>query len=411
MFGWQCSHCGWEFALDEVRYTCDRCRDNGLLTLSIDYARVKDPVDTGDSSIWRYRSVLPVPPVRGLLPVGGTPLVHADRLGARVGIAKLYLKNEALNPTGSLKDRASALVVAKAVTLNEPVVATASSGNAAAALAGQCASVGLRCITFVPEHTPKAKVVQLACYGALVVRVHGDYDTTVRLTAEACREWGWYCRNTAFNPYTAEGKKTVALEIVEQLGKRAPDAVVVPVGDGNILFGVYRGFRDAVGLGWIDRIPRLIGVQAAFAPAVHDAWRRQAKRTCTSIANTTADSINVGTPQDGARALAAIYESDGAMATVPESEIKQAAITVARYTGILSEPASAITTAALPQLLHDGHIRSDDHVVCINTGSGLKTLSTFGDTGAEIHDVAPTLNALKAVARSIDSCDISAQSG
>jgi threonine synthase len=365
------------------------------LSLLTEYSGVGKPSPSSEFSMWRYTELLPAGQVaRPSLPVGWTPLYQPERLATRVGIANLYLKNETVNPTGSLKDRASALVTAVALEAGEQVVVTASSGNAAAALAAMTAASGLRCVVFVPAATPVTKLGQIEAYGACLIRVDGDYDTTVELSRAAADKWGWYCRNTAVNPYTAEGKKTAALEIVEQLGWQSPDVVVVPVGDGNILTGLSRGFADAHALGWIDRLPRLIGVQSSAAPALWHTW---ADGQEWSSAVSTADSINVGKPQDRARAVVAVRDTGGAFVLVEEDSLTNAVGQLARDTGVLAEPASASVVAALPRLLTDGVIDRSERVVLVCTGSGLKTIGgpavSTGAVRATLDDVSVQLAA------------------
>lgn len=384
-FSWRCSVCATDYLPREAMYTCRECPQEGRLDLVVDYGlagRGRPCVETvggHPNTMWRYRCLLPVTAQQlaatGLadrLPIGWTPLQPADRLGQQLGMPRLRIKNEASNLTGSLKDRASALVAQAASTLGVQTVATASSGNAAAALAGITAAVGLRTITFVPHRTPPAKIAQLQVFGANVVVVQGDYDTAVGLCWQACREWGWYCRTTAVNPFTTEGKKTAALEILEQSGWCAPDAVVVSVGDGNIITGLHRGFLDAYQMGWVDSVPRLIGVQAATACAVYRAWREGQHDVRPGTADTVADGIAVGSPQDGFRALRAVRETGGVMVTVTDEEIRRAMVTVARGSGVFAEPAGAAAFAALPALVAMGALRASDDVVVVNTGTGLK---------------------------------------
>jgi threonine synthase len=393
-YRWQCANCVAVYKLDQVRYTCPRCpRGDGRLSLLIDYSRVPGKPPAGDEfSMWRYADLLPAGRLaRPSLPVGWTPLYRPERLAERLGIAELYVKNETVNPTGSLKDRASALVTAAALEAGERVVVTASTGNAAAALAAMSAASGLRCVVVVPAVTPVAKLRQIAAYGAHLVRVDGDYDTAVDLSRAAAERWGWYCRNTAVNPYTAEGKKTAALEIAEQLGWQAPDTVVVPAGDGNILTGLSRGFADAYALGWIERLPRLIGVQSAAAPALWLAWRTG--RDSTAEARSTADSINVGRPQDQTRAVAAVRATGGAFILVSDAELAKAAAVLARETGVLAEPASAAPLAALPRLLAERIVDPLGQVVLVCTGRGLKTVAGPAEA---IPAVEPTLEAVSA---------------
>ncbi|MFF4306843.1 threonine synthase [Streptomyces sp. NPDC001601] len=329
-------------------------------------------------SMWRYRFLLPVPDGRPVHPlesgygVGGTPLVDAPRLAAEFGVGRLWVKDEGRNPTASLKDRASALVVAAAARAGQKVVCTASSGNAAAALAGCCAAADIRCVVFVPGDTAPAKIRQLLAYGAQVFAVRDGYEAAVRLSYQAADHFGWLCRSTAYNPLTAEGKKTAALEIVEQLGFRVPSVVLVPAGDGNILTGLYRGFVDAMRLGWTRAVPRLVAVQSAQSPALHRAWRLGLDDVEAHDASSIAESINVAVPQDGFRALRVLRETGGDVLSVPDSALGTAVRRLAQGSGVFAEPSAAITLAGLGELWERRALTSDDEVVLVSTGSGLK---------------------------------------
>ena len=405
-YQWRCSRCQALYSPGEIRYACPRCGDSALLDMVPDYDQIRanwgpTSLETdGDRSIWRYWPLLPLSghDARSRLEratilgsVGWTPLYHSERLGNAIGLTNLFIKDDGRNPTASFKDRASAVVVAKALELGESVVATASSGNAAAALAGMGAAAGLPCIIFVPATAPEAKIAQLLIYGATVLLVKGTYDQAFDLCRVACHEWGWYCRNTGYNPHTAEGKKTCALEIVEQLGWEAPDTVLVSVGDGNIITGLHRGFQDALALGWISRLPRLIGVQAAGSPSVYHAWQRGARDVSPDRADTLADSINVGLPRDGFRALRAIRETNGLCIAVEDHEILEAMATVGRVSGIFAEPAGATSFAGLFSLAKAGKIASDERVVVVNTGNGLKDVKSASLASGQPHLIEPTL--------------------
>jgi threonine synthase len=287
------------------------------------------------------------------------------------------------------------VVVARALELGQRIVAAASSGNAAAALAGLGAAADLRCIIFVPQSAPEAKVAQLLVYGATVLLVEGSYDDAFELCLAACKEWGWYCRNTGYNPHTTEGKKTCALEIAEQLGWDAPDTVLVAVGDGNIITGLHRGFQDALALGWIDHMPRLIGVQSAAAPALYHAWRAGAAEVTPDRAETLADSINVALPRDGFRGLRAVHATGGMYVAVEDQAILDAIGVVARSTGIFTEPAGAAAFAGLFALVERGEIGPDERVVVVNTGNGLKDIRAAARTAEPPRHIAPTLEAVR----------------
>jgi threonine synthase len=266
--------------------------------------------------MFRYRALLPIdanatPPP---LTVGGTPLYLVPRLAEIAGVDSMWIKDEGREPTASMKDRASAIAVMKAREEGAEVITTASTGNAAAALAGIAASVGQASVIFVPESAPEAKVAQLLAFGATVVLVAGNYNDAFELATAAVAKWGWYNRNTGVNPYVAEGKKTVALEIVEQLGFTAPDAIFVSVGDGSIIGGVHKGLKDARALGWIDAMPRIFGIQAAGSDYMARAYESGADvATMPAISATTAaDSISADLPRDRVKALAAVTETGGA---------------------------------------------------------------------------------------------------
>lgn len=383
MFGWECWRCGGSYEAQLVRYLCPKCSVPSALSMRLDPVlslSVKNPASilTQETSMWRYRAFLPladgkiVEPLETTYHVGGTPLVETPRLATAMGVGRIWIKDEGRNPTASLKDRASALVVAAAARAGTEVICTASSGNAAAALAGCCAVAGIACVVFVPIDVAQAKVSQLLAYGAHVLAVRGGYEAAVQLSYEAADRYGWLCRSTAYNPLTAEGKKTVALEITEQLGWRTPDVVLVPTGDGNILTAVYRGFSDALRVGWIDSMPRLVAVQSERAPAIYEAWARGLADVEPHSATSLAESINVAIPQDGFRALRAIRETHGLAITVADADLSQAVKQLASLTGIFAEPSAAISVPALARLRTLGEIGPEDEVVLINTGSGLK---------------------------------------
>lgn len=415
--GLRCLRCGTVYAVGEVEYVCD-CRPNqgsdlGTLDVMYDYAaigRVFDPTALAqdrDMTMGRYAPLLPIAARDNLPPlgVGGTPLLAAPRLGERVGLAHLYLKDEGRNPSASLKDRASAIAVARAQEGKWPVVATASTGNAAAALAGQSASVGQTNVIFVPRAAPPAKIAQLLVYGSRVLAVDGSYDQAFDLCTAACAEFGWYNRNTGYNPYMSEGKKTVAFEIAEQLGRlkqgtpavmAAPDAVFVSVGDGCIIGGVYKGYADLLALGWIERMPRLYGVQSSASAALAKAWRSGQQVPDPVQATTRADSISVNAPRDAIKALRAVGETGGAFVTVDDADILAAILPLARLGGVFAEPAGATAWAGVRPALADGLIQPDESVVVINTGSGLKDVQAAMAAAGEPTVIAPSLEAVQA---------------
>lgn len=395
----RCVICGRSYRPGEVEYTCPVCGQAGTLDVLYDYDLLRrtvsrdDLAHSADPSMWRYRALLPLRPGAEAPPlvVGGTPLYDAPRVAAALGCAQVWIKDDGRNPTGSLKDRASALIVARAVAAGIRVVTTASTGNAAAALSGLAASVGLLAVIFVPETAPEAKIAQLLTYGATVLLVKGNYDRAFDLAVAAAERYGWYNRNTGMNPYTLEGKKTVAFEIAEQLGWQTPDAVVVSVGDGNIISGVHKGFRDLYALGWIDRIPRLIGVQAEGSAACYQAWKSGADpATMAPIhAQTVADSIAADLPRDRVKAVRAIRETGGAFVTVPDDAILAAIPLLARQSGVFAEPAAAAAYAGARAALESGALSASERVVLLVTGSGLKDIRSAMRVAGSGYPVAP----------------------
>lgn len=383
VLGLDCLVCGERYASAGVEYVCPRHGDDGILDVAYDYPAIAAAVDRdrlGGPGMWRYRALLPVatgsrtPPIQ----VGGTPMHEAPRLADPLGVGRVWVKDEGRQPTASLKDRASAMAVVKADEAGAAVITTSSTGNAAAALSGICASVGRPNVIFVPAAAPPAKVTQLLAYGSTVILVDGAYDDAVALCMHAASTRGWYNRTTGFNPYMSEGKKTVSFEIAEDLGWEAPDAVFVSVGDGCIIGGVHKGFRDLLAMGWIDRMPRLYGVQAEGSNYLAQAWAGgEDVLTKPPIEpSTVADSISAGLPRDRIKALRAVEESEGAFVTVPDGDILAAIPAMARGSGVFGEPAGAAAYAGLVRAADLGLVGRGDRVVVINTGSGLKDVAS-----------------------------------
>lgn len=387
--GLRCTVCTASYASEPGRYVCDHCGDVGTLDAGYDYAAIGDVLTPAslaadrEWSMWRYRPLLPVDAATPVsrLGVGWTPLTEAKRLARRWGVGRLWIKDEGRQPTASLKDRASAVALARAAQEGAETVTTASTGNAAAALAGLAAGTGQTVVIFVPETAPEAKVAQLLAYGAFVILVEGTYDDAFRLCQETVGRFGWYNRNTGINPYVGEGKKTVALEIAEQLGWEAPDAVFVSVGDGSIIGGVHKGFQDALELGWIDRMPRIYGVQAAGSSYLAEAWLKEEDVVTKPpvSADTAADSISADLPRDRVKAMAAVVDTGGGWVVVDDEAILKMIPTVSADSGIFPEPAAAAAFAGLAEVA-DGsqgsvpEVGALDRVVVISTGSGLKDI-------------------------------------
>ena len=404
VLGLRCVLCGAEYGVGEVDYVCPKHGDEGILDVVYDYDLIarrwtKDHLakDQQTRSIWRYSPLLPVEPdsPRPPLQVGWTPMYCAKRLGERLGLPHLHVKDDGRNPTASFKDRASAIAVVKALELGREIVTTASSGNAAAALAGLAASVGLPTVIFVPETAPQAKVAQLLIFGATVILVQGTYDQAFDLCLAASKAYDWYCRNTAYNPYMSEGKKTASFEICEQLGWEAPDRVFVAVGDGCIIGGLWKGFKDLLALGWIEKMPKLMGVQAKGSAVLARAWQAGTEEIEPIVPHTIADSIAVGVPRDRIKALRAVRETGGEYVAVSDEEILEAMRILAREVAVFAEPAGATGFAGLQKLLHQGKIGPEERIVVLVTGNGLKDVPSAIEATGEPYRLEPTLEALK----------------
>ena len=375
----KCVKCG---KLYEATPNLTNCSCGGILDIVYDYGYIKANLTKEklaarrDNSMWRYRELLPVEEDTPNTPlrVGWSPLYEADRLAKQLGIKKLYVKDDGINPTASLKDRASAMAVAKAREAGAEVIACSSTGNAASSLAGNAAAAGLKTYIFVPSRAPKGKVAQLMTFGATVISVQGSYEDTFELSKAAIDRWGWYNRNAAINPYLSEGKKTVALEIMEQLDWQVPDYIAISVGDGCTIAGLWKGLKDLHAIGFIDRLPRLISAQAEGCCPLNRAietgepWRPMEE-------NTLADSIAVGVPRNADKALMAIRESNGVTVNVSDEEIMAAQKLLGRTCGVFGEPAGVTGAAGLKKLCEEGRIEPDATVVSVVTGNGLKDVA------------------------------------
>lgn len=330
------------------------------------------------------------------LPIGDTPLLEVPRLRQELGMPRLWLKDDTRNPSGSTKDRASLLVVAKAVEYGCDTVATASTGNAATALAAVAAAAGVRAVVLVPAAAPPAKLAQMQSYGATVVPVAGTYDQAFELCRSACDNFGWYNRSTALNPFTIEGKKTAAIEIAVAMSPDSPDAVVVPTGDGVILAGLGKGFRDLESAGLIDHRPRLVAVQPTGSSAIVRALRNEtATVEAQPGAASIADSLTVEVPRNAIGCLAELRSSQGGGVTVSDDAIRSAIPRLAGLTGVFAEPAGAAPLAGLEAALASGLVERGERVVLLITGTGLKDVAAAASAVPTLAPVAPTLEAIE----------------
>jgi len=381
-FDLRCSECDRVFPEDPKLMVCPECSRKqqpraslrGVLECEILDGPTAWP-DGSPADPEFLQRVLPLadPDFLAPLPVGGTPLLEVPRLRKELNMPRLWLKDDSRNPSGSTKDRASLLVAAKAAEYGFKTIATASTGNAATALSAVCAASGQRAVVLVPAAAPPAKLTQMLAYGAEVVPVDGSYDQAFELCMEACTEFGWYNRNTALNPFTTEGKKTLGLEIALQLLPETPDAVIVPTGDGVILAGIAKAFADLVAWGLMDHLPRLIAVQPEGASAIVNALDTGANDvTPVTGASSVADSLVVEAPRNARLALSRIRQSGGGGVTVPDDAIIHSIARLARLTGVFAEPAAATALAGLEAALKANLIGHDERIVLVVTGTGLK---------------------------------------
>jgi len=395
----RCVSCGATYDKDGPTLWCEKCGPTGTLDVVYDAkaARAQVDADRGRTGLWRWRGVLPVEKdgPRPPLEVGPTPLVRATNKRKLGNLSRIIIKDEGRNPTASFKDRATAVVVARALERKSKGILCASTGNAASSLAGLCASCGIPSVILVPKAAPRPKLAQLMIYGATVVPIDGVYDDCFDLSMLAAPALGYDLRSTGVNPYCGEGKKTCALELAEQLGFELPEWVAVSVGDGCIIGGLAKGFEDLKAMGLISRVPKLVGVQAAGSAALAEAAARGGEVKPVS-GKTLADSISVSIPRDAKKALRAVKESNGRWVIVSDDEILEAMRLLARSLGVFSEPAGATSVAGLLRMQRDGLLDADASCAAVATGSGLKDAeSAFKAAGSPPPAIAPNLEALK----------------
>jgi len=371
----KCVECEKEFSPEDVRYVCPECSKEqrpfepirGVLEIVINIPDLKkESFDIGNFLPFNLKSLINYP-------VGNTPLIYSKNLSNMFGFKHLYIKNDSKNPTNSLKDRASILVVADAIIRDEKVIATASTGNAASSLAGVCAYTGMKAIIFVPASAPIGKLVQMLKYGATVVRIDGTYDMAFELCREYCEITQACNRNTSYNPMTTEGKKTVSLEIFRDLDFRIPDIIFVPVGDGSIISGVIKGLKDLMQFGYIKKLPMVIGVQAEGSDSVYQGFNSGVP-VILDKTNTIADSISVSAPRNGIRAIKDIKETNGFCVRVSDEEILEAQSILGKTSGIFSEPAASSSLAGFIKI--KDKLDKDSSIVILSTGDGLKDIES-----------------------------------
>lgn len=397
----RCPKCGSE-AVSRTAFQCAECRSVLEIQVKIDHLTRSDfkaMRQNRDRSIWRWFDFFPVEKPSSIVSLGegDTPLIHASRLGEKMGIPNLYLKNDTVLPTGSLKDRSNSVGISVAREWGVKTAAVMSTGNAAASVAAYAAAAGIESIVMVPKGTAPSKIVQARAYGARVIVVDGNFDNEVaKLYKAALSEFGWYdCLSS--NPYRDEGKKSYAYEMVDQMDGRVPDWVIHPTAGGTGIYAMWKGYKELLSLGWIERAPKLVAAQSEAAAPIVAAFEKGSTKIEAVVARETiAESIQVGNPVSlGWRALASLRESGGTAVALSDREILEGQVVLARVAGVFAEPAAATSVAAAKKLRERGVIDRDDTVVCNLTGHGLKQPDSIQVSETEFAPIAPTLNALR----------------
>jgi threonine synthase len=396
----RCKECKTTYPLD-ARYVCERC----FGPLEVAYAprgdiepdSLKRRIQAGPHSIWRYADFLPLQsPPRATLPAGWTPLLGAPRLARELGLGEVWIKNDAANPTHSFKDRVVAVALARAQELGFETIACASTGNLANAVAAHAAAAGMDSYVFIPSDLEEQKVLATGVYGTNLVAVRGNYDDVNRLCTELSGERDWAFVNINMRPYYAEGSKTLAFEIAEQLSWEIPDRIVAPIASGSLFTKIARGFEEWLEAGLLTgELPRMNGAQAAGCSPVATAYEA-GQDFCRPVKpDTIAKSLAIGNPADGPYALDLARRTDGGVDSVTDEEIRDGIKLLARTTGIFTETAGGVTVAVLRKLAERGAIDPDERVVAVITGEGLKTLDCARGT-FEVHEIDASLESFEA---------------
>jgi threonine synthase len=395
----RCKECRTPYPL-EARYVCERCF--GPLEVAYaerdpaDASEIKRRIQAGPHSIWRYADFLPTAGRGYALPAGWTPLIRADRLAEQLGLREVWIKNDAANPTHSFKDRVVSIAIARAQELGYRTIACASTGNLANAVAAHAAAAGLESYVFVPHDLEEQKILATGVYGTNLVAVNGNYDDVNRLCTELSAEHEWAFVNINMRPYYAEGSKTLAFEIAEQMGFELPDRIVAPIASGSLFTKIARGFEEWLELGLLrGRLPHFNGAQATGCSPVASAFA-EGRDFCQPVKpSTIAKSLAIGNPADGPYALDLARRSGGAIDSVSDDEIREGIRLLATTTGIFTETAGGVTTAVLRKLAERGDIDPEERVVAVITGEGLKTLECARGT-FEAWEIEPSTDSFDA---------------
>jgi len=379
----ECINCKTTYGIDEIVYFCNKCGD--ILEIKVDFSELTETLKTSDwktkpLSVWRYRPLMPIHETTKLVTLGegGTGLHRSQRLGNELDLKNLYIKNEGENPTGSFKDRGMTVGVTKAVELGVRHVICASTGNTSASLAAYAARAGIKCTVLIPSgKIAYGKLSQAMIHGAKVLQVKGNFDQALEFVFKIAEKHKDIYLLNSINPFRIEGQKSLGYEICEQLNNEAPDRIIIPVGNAGNISAVWKGFTEFYKLGYIKKLPKMTGIQAAGSAPIAQAIKNNSDKIIpVENPETIATAIRIGAPVSWKKAVNAIHESKGTAETVTDDEILDAQKTLARIEGIFVEPASASSIAGLKKLVKNGVIGKDERVVCITTGHGLKDPDT-----------------------------------
>ncbi len=397
--GLKCKECEMLFGLEPL-HVCENCF--GPLEVTYDFSQtnprlLKSQIEQGPKSLWRYAALLPAQSYeRSVSGVGFTPLHRAYNLGERLGLSELYIKNDALNPTHSFKDRVVAIAVSKAIEFGFDTIACASTGNLAGAVAAAGARAGLKTYIFVPANIEPGKILMAAVFGAQIVAVNGTYDETNRLASQVADEYGWAFVNINMRPYYSEGSKTLAYETAEQLGWKLPDHVIAPIASGSLYTKIAKGFEELIKIGLVadQELPIMSGAQPQGCNPVANAWQTGSSEIIpVKQPNTIAHSLAIGSPADGYYSLKLAHRTGGSIEQVTDTEVIDSIKLLASTEGIFTEPAGGVTLAALGKMAAAGKIGRDEVTVLYCTGNGLKTLDALNGHLPTLHSVEPKLSA------------------
>jgi threonine synthase len=399
-----CINCGSTYGIDDIVYFCRRCGD--LLEVQYEHNELENAASKSEwlnlpLSVWKYRDFMPVRSFSRIVSLneGGTGLHHCHRLGEKLGLRQLYVKNEGENPTGSFKDRGMTVGVTKAIELGVKAVICASTGNTSASLAAYAAKAGLQCAVLIPSgKIAYGKLSQAMIYGAKVLQVRGNFDQALEIVLRLSEKHGGIYLLNSINPFRIEGQKSLGFEICDQLKRDPPDRIVVPVGNAGNISAIWKGFREFNDLGLIENLPMMTGIQASGSAPIARAIKTGSQTIVpVNRPETVATAIRIGAPVSWKKALNAIRESRGTADTVTDEEILVAQKMLARVEGLFVEPASASAIAGLIKLLKNGVIDKDERVVCVTTGHGLKDPDTAVKVSEKPIEVDAEIGAIERV--------------